>query len=192
MTQFSVPWPVRAHRSDYGFTGKAIGLGILLYVVALIGYGVTHTLLGDHPVALLLLVAGPLLTAQLPFIAIVVVRNWASVEKLLLRSALLIFIGAIVGTGFGVWFVNALFAFVTGDLMAVANNPALHTWFGGALTLGEIQTGMAWAPAWLCALLWPVQFSLVRDLTSLGADRPETKPRRVLPGLPPPPPCAGL
>lgn len=168
MTQFSVPWQPPRQPTNFGFPAKAVGTAIFLLLVAAGGYWVTNSFLGSHPVATLLLVVGPVLTAIGALKAAFFVKTWRSWGPILLQSAGPILLSAVIGTCFGVWFVNMLFQWVQTDLVA-RTDPAVNTWFGGPLTVAEISGALPWLPSFLAVLLWPVQFPLVRDLTGLGA-----------------------
>lgn len=136
--------------------------------MALGGYWFSQTFLNSHPVAHLLLVVGPVLTAIGALKAAFFVKTWRSWGPILLRSAGMILIGAVVVTCFGVWLVHMLFSWVQTELVA-RTDPVVTTWFGGPLTVGEIAGALPWLPGFVAVLLWPVQFPLVRDLTALGA-----------------------
>lgn len=168
MTQFSVPWQPSRVRTNFGFPAKAVGVAFFLLVFAVVGHWVNRTILADHPVGTLFLVVSPILTALGAFSAAFFVRTWRRWGPILFRTAGPILVGATVATCFGVWLVNMLFAWVQTDLVT-QTDPALTTYFGGPLTLGEIIAAVSWAPGWIAALIWPLQFPLVRDFISLGA-----------------------
>ncbi len=169
MTQFSAPWQQSTVRGNQGFVGKATLMLVGLLLVATLGYAITQGLANGHPVAMLVLVIGPLLSAAGVASAIMVFLNYRAIGQLLFRFALFILIGAVVSTAVGVWVINLLFEWVQTDLVRVADDPTLTSYFGAALTLVEIESAMSWAPRCLAALVWPLQFPLFRDLLSLGA-----------------------
>ena len=167
VTQFSVPWTPR-QLTNYGFPAKAVGATVLLLIAAAVGLWITSALAGGHPLAMLCLVVAPVVTAALAAVAAFVVLTWRAWGGILSRVAPLLLLGALVGSGFVVWAVNALFAWVREDLVALAaNDPAVTTWFGGPLTLGEIMRAAPALPGWIALLLWPLQFPLFRDVISM-------------------------
>lgn len=168
MTQLAAQWHLSPRRSDFNFPAKAVIGGIMLLAVALVGNSVVNNALHGHPVARLLLVLGPALTAIALFKAAFIVRNWRWVGSVLFRNAGLILISAVVVSCFAVWAHALLFRYVTGPLVDRADDPAVNTWFGGPLTVAEITGAFPSIPNWLTILLWPIQFPLLRDLVSLG------------------------
>jgi len=169
LTQFSVPWLVRTGPTSYGFCAKAVGAGILFLVLAAVGAWATDNFLGGNPVGTLFLTIGPAATGVGAFAAAFVVKTYRGWGRFLLNWAGIILINAVIGSCVGVWLVNVLFAWVTGPLVARADDPTLSTWFNGPLTMGELTTALPLLPGWIVALLWPLQFPLVRDLTGMGA-----------------------
>ena len=124
-------------------------------------------MLAGNPIAMLLLVVGPIVTAVGALKAAFIVATWRSWGPILMRSAGGILIGAVVATCFGVWFGNMLFAWVQTDLVA-QTDPTRSTYFGGPLALSEIIEAVTWIPGWVAVLIWPLQFPLIRDFVSLG------------------------
>lgn len=169
LSQFSVPWRVPSGVPTYGVVPKAIAVGVLLFAVAATGSWVTTTFLGGNPFATLFLTVGPAVTGVGAFLAAFVVKTYRAWGRLLFRWAGVILLSAVVVSCVGVWLVNTLFAWVTGPLLARADDPALTTWFHGPLTIGEMTTALPPVPGWVVALLWPLQFPFIRDLTGLGA-----------------------
>lgn len=168
MTEFSVPWHPRA-ATDYGFPGKAIATGVGLLVFAAVGYGVNQTLLGGHPAGTLLLTVIPALKGILAFVALFVFRTWRTWGAMLLRFALPVFTGAVVGTGVLVYLAFVLCEWVSVDLVQAGGGYAARTYFGGPVTLEMIQGGARGLPGWLAVAVWPLQFALVRDVIALLA-----------------------
>ncbi|MBI4719601.1 MAG: NADH-quinone oxidoreductase subunit NuoH [Planctomycetes bacterium] len=169
MTQFSVPWNPRALRTYPGFPAKAVGGAVLLGLVAAAGQWATRRYLAGHPAGTLLLVIGPALTALGLLGAALVVKTWRAWGPILLRLALPLFVGAIIGTCFLTWGVNLLFEWVRVDLAVRADDPAVHGYFGAALSLVELERALPALPTWVCGLIWTLQFPLVRDVISLLA-----------------------
>ena len=170
MTQFSVPWPPRAERTNYGFPAKAVVAAALFLIVAAAGHWVTRTHIGGHPVPMLFLVVGPLLVAIAAVGAAFFVKTWRVWGPILFRIAGILLIGAVVASCIGVWAVHVLFAWVSDDLITQADIPTVTTWFGGPLTLVEITTALpSVLPGWLSPLIWPLQFPLFRDVVSMVA-----------------------
>jgi NADH-quinone oxidoreductase subunit H len=168
LSQFTLPWNPVAERRNYRFPSKAIGAAIALVIFALIGSWISSSWFGGHPIGQLLLIVGPLVTAALALLAAIVVKSWPAVQRMLLRTAGMILLGAVVGGCLAVWAVALLFGWVTGDLIPRAADPAVTTLFGGPLTLGEIMAAHAWMPGWVALLIWPLQFPLIRDITGLA------------------------
>ncbi len=169
MTQFSVPWQPKPARTNLGVPGKAIAVGFVLLLVATLGWSLANSVFEGHPIAILLLVVGPVVTAFKAFALAMVVKTWRGWGEFLFRNALMILVGAVVSVCVGVFLVNLLFGWVSTDFVAQADDPSVSTYFGGALSMGEVTAALPWLPGWLAILLWPLQFPLVRDLTSLGA-----------------------
>lgn len=92
------------------------------------------------------------------------------VFAVLQRYAFPIFLLAVVGVLVLVWLHAVMFAY----LDAIPANETT-TWFGGELTVAEIQAGSdarGRLPGFLSILayaLWPLQFPLVRDVIGVGA-----------------------
>ncbi|MBU0717745.1 MAG: NADH-quinone oxidoreductase subunit NuoH [Planctomycetes bacterium] len=169
MTQFSVPWKPKLHSTDYGFPGKATAVIVVMVVAALIGFWITNSIADGHPVALLFLVIAPALVAVLAVAALFFFKTWTFWEPILLRLAPLLLIGAVVASCLGVWGCNALFEWTREDLVAnAANNPEVTTWFGWPLTMSEIAGALpAPVPDLVVPLIWPLQFSFIRDVIAM-------------------------
>jgi len=169
VTQFSVPWAPRTERTNYGFPGKAVGAGVFLLIAAAACYWITGAFLNGHPLAVLVLVVAPILTALVAVAAAFFVSTWRMWGPILLRLAPLLLIGAVIASCILVWGANMLFAWVSGDAIALeANDPAVTTLFGGALTMKEaVGVLPGWMPAWIAPLIWPLQFPLIRDVLSM-------------------------
>ncbi len=169
MTQFSVPWIQKSERTNYGFPVKALGVAVFFAIVAVVGYWVAGTLLNGHPVAWLLLVIAPALTAGAAAGAAFFVKTWGMWPPVLLRVAIILLVGAFVASCFGVWAVHMLFEWVeVGAVAHAANDPAVTTWFGAPLTLAEISGAFPeMLPDFLSPLVWPLQFPIVRDVISM-------------------------
>lgn len=169
MTQFTLPWSPRAERGNYGFPSKAIGAAIALLVVAAVGNWAAKALFGGHPVALLFLVVGPLVTAAAALGAALAVKTWRGWGRFLYRHGGKVLLSAVVGTCIAVWLTALLFGWVTTDLVARADDPSRTSWFGAPLTVTELTGSLPMLPGWVAVLLWPLQFAIVRDLIGLGA-----------------------
>lgn len=185
-------------RWDPALQGRAVRLFVTLAVIlaalALIGYVNLYWFsLHTNPLALLLAVIGPVLTALGLGVAALIVKFAVPVGQLIARIPLVIFLGGIVGAIMVVWAHGLLFAHV--DSM-IANQDeraaAQRTLFGGELTLPEIQQQLLTSSeqqaneavteadavlpyppgqgrlAWLAYGLWPLQFGLVRDLIGIA------------------------
>ncbi|MFO0973564.1 MAG: NADH-quinone oxidoreductase subunit NuoH [Phycisphaerae bacterium] len=83
-------------------------------------------------------------------------------------TALSLFLGGILAIVLLVWAHAALFRYVDGLARNEAVNTPATTLLGGPLTIGELTTRWSgrWTPVAYC--LWPMQFSLVRDLICMG------------------------
>lgn len=169
MTQFSTPWLSRTLPSGSSVISRALVTACLLLVASVIGWWISQSWCGGHPLAVLLLVVGPLATAFGAVGVAAVMRTWRTIGQLLFRYAFFILVGAIIGTCAAVYLCNLLFQWVSVDLVAQADNPALVTWFNGPLTLDEISIAVSWLPGWVVLLVWPLQFPLFRDVISLTA-----------------------
>jgi len=147
----------------------AFTAAVVWLIVAVVLYWVSSAALESHPTAILFLVVGPVVLAALSVAAGLAVATWPIWVPVLLRLAPIILIGAVIASCFGVWAVNALFLWVQDDVVASAvNDPAVDTWFGWPLTIGEITQAMPAAiPDWIAPLVWPLQFPLFRDVISM-------------------------
>ena len=168
MTQFSVPWIPQYRPSASSVAAKALAVAVALLVVAVVGWWISQSVFGGHPAAVLFLVVGPVLTAIGAAKVALIIKTWRRCGELLFRYAFFILIGAIVATCVGVFAGNLLFEWVSVDLVARADDPALVTWFDGPLTLGEMTGALSWCPGWVVLLLWPIQFPLFRDVLAMG------------------------
>ena len=169
MTQFTVPWIQRGKRTNYGFPAKAVLAGLVLIIVTAAGHWIARVFAAEHPVAMLFLFVAPALLTLAVIAAAFFVQTWRIWGGILFRIAGLLGIGAVAGTCLGVWAVKVLFEWAGTDLVASAvNDPEVTTWFGWPLTLGEIMAGLpAFVPGWVAALIWPLQFPLIRDVVAM-------------------------
>lgn len=168
MTQFSVPWIPQYRPTASSVAAKALAVAVALLVVAVVGWWISESMFDGHPAAVLFLVVGPVLTAIGAAKVALIIKTWRRCGALLFRYAFFILIGAVVTTCAGVFAGNLLFEWVSVDLVALADDPALVTWFDGPLTLGEMTGAMSWCPGWVVLLLWPIQFPLFRDFVAMG------------------------
>lgn len=155
-----------------------LGLTLLLAMAAGMGYGALRFFgLAQNPIALLLLVIGPAATAGATITAALVLAAHAPIGAILQKIPYLIFWGGIASMVVGVWLGALLLRYVD-RLVIEQTAPQLRavTAFGGPLTLAEIQahvtgseTARTATGALIAVLLWPLQFSLVRDLAGMGA-----------------------
>jgi len=170
VTQFAFPWNPNVEKPQFAVAARAVILAVVLAVAAVVGSWITSSMFDGHPLGTLLLVVGPAVTAGLAIVVACILKTWRSLGRLLFQFALIIFIGAVISTAFGVWLVNMLFTWISVDLVAsAANDPALMSWFGAPLTVGEMHAAIGWLPEWIVLVLWPLQFPVIRDLTTLGA-----------------------
>lgn len=84
-----------------------------------------------------------------------------------------IFFSAIVAIIVGTWAHFLLFEFVDNVLVGGVGNLAAETgWFGASLSLAEARSGLAASGVpgsdVLCYLVYPLQYTFVRDVVSLG------------------------
>ncbi|MGB4260069.1 MAG: hypothetical protein WBL15_20405, partial [Phycisphaerae bacterium] len=139
----------------------------LFVAVAVVGWLALSLLgFGREPLVLLLVVIGPLLTGAGMFGTAMVIRHHAVVGGLLKRLALPIFLGGVVGLVVAIWVIALLYQYVDGIEAAQSESARqVFTWFGGPLTVGEIQGYLTGGPAtrggWWgvpAGLWWPLQF----------------------------------
>ncbi len=169
MTQFAFPWNPDVEKPQFAVATRAVILAVILAALAVACNWVTSSFLDGHPLGTLLVVFF-IMGSCLSLVVAGIIKTWRGVGRMLFRFALVIFIGAVLSAGFGVWLVNMLFTWISVDLVAnTANDPAVMSWFGASLTVGEMQSAIGWLPSWIVITLWPLQFPLIRDLTALGA-----------------------
>ena len=198
MAEFSAQDALRP-RWDPSLRSRAIrvfmGIAVVLIGVALLGYGVLRYFRPkNEELVMLILVAGPVLTAMAMTLTAVVIA-WAGVlSRIISRLAFPIFLGSLVGVIVLVWAHGFLFDYVHRLVERQTEaQRAVYTAFGGELTIGEIQSALLtrkeiaaneaalyekqpvpYPPhrgrlSLLAYLLWPLQFTLVRDLFGLIA-----------------------
>ncbi len=176
MAEFSAEDALRSPWNP-AYKDRAIRLFLVLaglfVAVAVVGWLALSLLgFGREPLVLLLVVIGPLLTGAGMFGTAMVIRHHAVVGGLLKRLALPIFLGGVVGLVVAIWVIALLYQYVDGIEAAQSESARqVFTWFGGPLTVGEIQGYLTGGPAtrggWWgvpAVLLWPLQFQLVRDI----------------------------
>ncbi|MEE9295776.1 MAG: NADH-quinone oxidoreductase subunit NuoH [Phycisphaerae bacterium] len=99
--------------------------------------------------------------------------TYAALAPIVRASPGAIMLGAVVTVILGVWATYLLFEFVDTALIGAATNSTTESGLlGGPLSLSELSAGLleAGVPAAgvLCYLLYPFQYSIVRDLFGLG------------------------
>ncbi|UCE60980.1 MAG: NADH-quinone oxidoreductase subunit NuoH [Phycisphaerales bacterium] len=178
MAQYFEPWAPRGELTNYGVPGKAVVAGVVIFVASIVGLWISQSLLGGHPLAILCLFIAPLLLAPVCLAVAFFVKTWRTWRawwRVLRKFALFVLIIAVVASCIGVFVTNALFLWVQDDLVAQADDQSVSTWFGAPLTVNEISGAMpgggisASIPDILAILLWPLQYTLVRDVISLVA-----------------------
>lgn len=159
----------RAIRVFLGLAGGLTAVGVLGWLV------LTFLGVSREPLALLAAVIGPLLTGGGALTAALIIKYHAVIGRMLPRLAAMIFMGGVVGLIVAVWAIALLLRFV--DRIEASQGELAgqtYTWFGGQLTVGEIQVyltgvesarGGLWGIAAL--LLWPWQFQFVRDVLAV-------------------------
>jgi NADH-quinone oxidoreductase subunit H len=179
MAEFSAQ-DVLKPRWDPVYKGQAIRVlllaaGLLAALTAVNWLALKYFRLDGQPLALLLAVIGPLLTAGAAATAAAVIQFHAPIGQVLKKIPFVFFYGGVFGLIAGVWAAALLFRLVD-RIEASQDVPArgAYTYFAGELTLGEIQSYLAggatgagglWGLA--AALLWPLQFQLVRDVLAV-------------------------
>lgn len=135
--------------------------GMALMATGVLGRVVATWLLGNHPAALLLLGAGPVLTGLLLLAAGAVVARAEAVGRFLAAFAAPVFFGSAAGVIVVVWVYSMAVRLVTGIAPSGED---------GVITTAQIRQALP-GPLSLPVvswLLWPLQFGIVRDVIILA------------------------
>lgn len=140
-----------------------------MFGFAILVGGLVCSLSHWHPIAILLTIVGPVGTAAFALLLRFIVEHHRWVGRVLQRVALLLLVGAIVGTGVGIFGGMLFYDWIDGMKSAATNDAAALTHWGGELTVREISTAFpAWLPEGVAFVVWPFQFTAVRDFIALG------------------------
>lgn len=140
----------------------AVGAAIAVLVLAVVGAVLAATVFDGHPVAILLFVVVPMLGTAALLVVAAAIRYAERIGRLLARYSGWVLLAVTVGFILVVWMHAGLFWFIT----SIPAAPDRGTWFGGALDTQAIVEALpgplAWSP--IAVLLWPLQFTVVRDI----------------------------
>lgn len=143
--------------------------GVLLGTGAFIGAIANLTPIDPSVLALLLLVIGPIAggAALLTAGAVVAGFRWVVRFMTLRYTPLSLFLGGVAGMVLLAWAHALLFRHVDHLATDLKVNTAALNFFGGPLTIDELSNVYvgAWRP--FAYVLWPLQFSLVRDVLTM-------------------------
>ncbi len=166
MSSVNVPWTEQPTGYYAAMRSRAFRLALLAsllaFVGAMIGAGLTVWVCDGHPAAMLVLIVVPVL-GGLALVGVAAAIRWAElIGRLLGRFSGLALLGATVGFVVLAWMHAGLFRFVS----SIPAAPDRGTWFGGALDAAAIHDALPGLVRWMpvAHFLWPLQFSVVRDL----------------------------
>src|SRR5262249_6314629 len=110
------------------------------------------------------------LGAPLLFLGGVAVTIPRATGQFLQRTAIFLFLGfVLVGLILVPWAHKLLFEYMDGLARGPLGTNDIHTSWGGPLTIGALGSQFPDRWRFVAYVLWPLQFSVVRDLIGLGA-----------------------